>query len=689
VTRRELFQLAAQAAYPGVSYRNYPRVVPDFLARLAREAYEKRNRELARLTSADTIGARQRWARETFWNIIGGQPPRTPLNIRSTGSFTRAKYRVERLLYESQPNLHVSANLYIPTFTQPPFPGILFQMGHAPNGKASATYQSCCQGLVQLGFLVLAFDPMGQGERIYYPDASGTRTRLSSPDEEHSVAGRQMLLAGDSASRLQVWDAIRSLDVLEAHPLVDKKRLATTGQSGGGTLSMFLIAGDDRLAAAVVCSGNTENFACANFNAPGSTDDAEQNFPGSGPLGWDRWDLLYPFAPKPLLITVSDRDFFGTYSSNYVSSGWEEFQKLKRIYETLERGERLAWDSTPLPHGLSYDTRLLTYNWLNLWLRGENKATAEEPPVNLEPDETLWASPNGNVVRSFGGETPFELTRKRKIVRAAGSLEQALNVIRPERDLRPILLKRVPARKAGIEAIEVQTEPGVWVPAWVFMPKEPNPSKPSLLLLEPAGRSNRWHEGDMYLALAQQGYVVCVPDLRAVGDLTPEVSRGAEHYARGHDAEDDYAWASLILGRPLLGQRVTDILALSAALARYGRRVVVGAQGKMTVPAAIAAYLDKTIDSIYLSGGLISFRSLLETEAYKHPFANFAPRILEYPDLPEIMRSLAPRKAILAGVVDAAGKPLAPKTVADEHENARHIAIKVPASWEPSSFENL
>ncbi len=685
MTRRELFQLAATAAYPGVSYRNYARIVPDHLTHLAKQAYEKRNRELSHLTSPETITARQHWARESFWSLIGGQPQRTPLNVRTTGSFTRPKYRVERLTYESQPGLHVSANLYIPTLTQPPYPGVLFQMGHAPNGKASPTYQSCCQGLVQLGFLVLAFDPMGQGERIYYPDASGTHTRLRSPDDEHSVAGRQMLLVSDSATRLQVWDAIRSLDVLEAHPMVDRKRLATTGQSGGATLSMMLLAADDRLAASVVCSGNTENFACANFNPPGSTDDAEQDFPGSGPLGWDRWDMLYPFAPKPLLITISDRDYFGTYSPNYVSSGWEEFQKLKRVYETLGHGDRLAWDSTPLPHGLSYDTRLLTYNWLNLWLRGENKTIAEEPPVNLEPDETLWVSPKGNA----GGETPFELTRKRKLNRAAGSLEQFLGVIRPDPDLRPALLKRVPSRKAAIEAIEIQTEPGVWVPAWVFVPKDSNPSKPSLLLLEPAGRSTRWHEGEMYLTLAQQGYLVCVPDLRGIGDLTPEVSRGAEHYARSHDAEEDYAWASLILGRPLLGQRVTDILAVSAALAHYGRRIVIGAQGRLTVPATIAAYLDKSIESVYLSGGLVSFHNLLETEGYTHPFANFVPGIMGYPDLPELLRSMAPRKVILAGVVDAAGKPMPVQSVTDIHENARHIAIRPLAAWDPVTFDTL
>ena len=235
MTRRQLFGLpfaiplargiaATRPAFPGVAYREYARCLPDFLRDLAARAYQERNREIAGLTSVEAIRRRQKWARETSWKIAGGMPQRTPLNTRTLGSFERAGYRVEKLVYESVPNFPIPANLYIPSNARPPLPGILFQMGHTPNGKAGDTYQRCCQGLVKLGYLVLAFDPMGQGERIYYPNATGRSSRLSSPDNEHTVPGKQMLLMGDTVTRMQVWDAVRSLDVLAAHPLVDPQR---------------------------------------------------------------------------------------------------------------------------------------------------------------------------------------------------------------------------------------------------------------------------------------------------------------------------------------------------------------------------------------------------------------------------------------------------------------------------------
>jgi cephalosporin-C deacetylase-like acetyl esterase len=664
-------------------------MLPEYLARLARESYQRRNAAIAKLTTPAAIERRKQWVRETFWKLTGGEPQRTPLNPRTTGRFERSGYRVENVVYESRPGLPVTANLYVPTTGQPPYPGVLFQMGHTLNGKAGDSYQKCCQGLARLGYVVLAFDPMGQGERTYYPKPGGTTTRLQSADDEHTKPGRQMLLTGDTATRLQVWDAVRSLDYLAALPMVDPKRLASTGQSGGGTLTMLLAAVDDRLAAAAVSSGNTENLACADFNPPGSTDDAEQDLIGAGPLGFDRWDLLYPIAPKPLLILVSARDFFGTYSPSYLTSGREEYKKLERVYNVLGAHEHLAWSETPLPHGLTYAQRVHIYNWFERWLRGSTRSIDREPEVHPEDDKTLWVGRTGNVVRDFESKTPFSLNRERAATLRPEKPSRAdlVQWLRVE-DIRPApfhVIARVPSEQCRVEAVDTRSSGNVSAPAWLLTPNSETAGKPVLVIFEPNGRNAHWQEGNLYHQLAAAGRTVCAADVRGVGELTPEFGRGQAGYARSHQQEEDYAWASLMLGRPLLGQRVTDMLAIVRAFPA-GRKIAVAALGKMTVPALFAAAIEPRIESLYLAGGLVSYRSIVEREDYTHPLANLLPGILEHTDLPQIAALLAPRRLIIAGAVDGAGQAANIEEVRQAYTSAE---IRPEAAWDAGTLLKL
>jgi dienelactone hydrolase len=624
-------------------------------------------------------------------------PERTPLNARTIGSFERSGYRVEKVIYESRPRFFIPSNLYVPTNGKPPFPGVLFQLGHALNGKAGGFYQKCCQGLARLGYLVLAFDPMGQGERAYYLRPDSNRTRLDSADDEHTYPGKQMLLAGDTSTRLQVWDAIRSLDYLASHPLVDPARLGSTGNSGGGTLTMMLAAVDDRLAAAAASCPITENLACANYNPPGSTDDAEQNFLNAAPEGFDRWDTFYPFAPKPMLILVSARDFFGTYSPNYIANGWEEFQKLRSVYAVLGAAGRLEWSDTPLPHGLDYNMRLRIYNWFARWLKGSSEQVAVEPPVNVETDETLWCTETGSVVRSLSSETPFTLTRARSaaILTPArpANIARVFGAELPPPDLQARVLGRASMGRVEVEALEVASARSVWLPAWLFVPLKAARQRALLLVLEPSGRMLNWREDELYPSLAGEGFCVCLPDLRGIGDLRPEFPRGAPGHGRFHQEEEAFAWASMMLGKSLLGQRVTDILALAQALrshpAAKDRRFVIAARETMTVPALFTAAVDAGIESLYLSGGLVSFRSIVETESYTHPLANFLPGLLEHMDLPAVAASVAPRAITFAGGVNGAGEGMDSSALRRVYQHASNVRISPPRAWDLAALSDL
>jgi hypothetical protein len=425
---------------------------------------------------------------------------------------------------------------------------------------------------------------------------------------------------------------------------------------------MILAAMDDRLAAAAVSSGNTENFAASPFLAPGSSDDAEQDLVGSGPLAFDRWDLLWPIAPKPLLIAVSAHDFFGTYSPSYESSGREEFGKLARAYSTLGAADRLGYFESPLPHALSYPMRLAVYNWFERFLNHSDRAIREEPPTRPEKDEALWCGPTGNTLRDFGGKSPFALIR-----------ERAREIRTPDQpaDLRAMLGMDPPAAAARLEvrgttqyrtcevlAVEVNTAKRVWAPAWLFLPNRAWTRL--LLLIEPNGRNAAWHEDELYDQLAAAGIAVCAADVRGVGDLEAQFGPGAAGYARSHQTEENYAWASLILGHSLLGQRTTDIVALSQALLqRYPQAAIaLAARDKMTVPALCAAALQPRIAKTYLARHLASWRSVAELEDYSCPLASLALDALRAADLPGIARSIAPRPVTVAGAIDAAGRLL-------------------------------
>jgi hypothetical protein len=328
-------------------------------------------------------------------------------------------------------------------------------------------------------------------------------------------------------------------------------------------------------------------------------------------------------------------------------------------------------------------------------LKGESEPLREEPPVASEPDRNLWVSESGSLAKSFGGETPFTLTKKHyhslPTAASSGSLDRLLRLEQPLR-VRPTILRKVPSlHGVSIEAVDVTAVANVAVPAWLFRSDRTAKDAPAILILHPQGRNSAWREGELCQTLAEQGLVVCAADVRGIGDLAPEFSSGAPAYAHFHQDGESYAWASLILGRPLVGQRVTDILSLVRSLRQIGGRrdVVVAALGEMTVPALFAAALEPPLSSLYLAGGLSSFASIVQTENYRHPFANFVPGILGHTDLPEILAQLAPRRVVVAGPVDGDGEPLnieAARQVYKSSLAGGHLKITEGADWSAAAL---
>jgi dienelactone hydrolase len=158
-------------------------------------------------------------------------------------------YRIERIIFDSRPGHEVTALLYLPE-GKPPFPGVLVPCGHSANGKAAESYQRVCILLAKNGLAAFCYDPIGQGERIQMLDSAGKPAIREGSTTEHTLAGIGALLVGRQAASYRTWDGIRALDYLAGRPEIDPARLGCTGNSGGGTMTAYLMALDDRIAVA-------------------------------------------------------------------------------------------------------------------------------------------------------------------------------------------------------------------------------------------------------------------------------------------------------------------------------------------------------------------------------------------------------------------------------------------------------
>jgi hypothetical protein len=181
---------------------------------------------------------RQKWINETLEDIVGPFPPKTPLNARILRSVKKDDYHVEHIVFESQPGFYVTSSMFIPEGLQEKAPVILYTSGHTAGAYRYEPYQHLILNLVKKGFIVFAFDPVGQGERLEYYNVGSGRSYVGGPTSEHSYAGAQAFITGSSQARYMIWDGIRAVDYLLSREEVDPERIGITGMSGGGICQM-------------------------------------------------------------------------------------------------------------------------------------------------------------------------------------------------------------------------------------------------------------------------------------------------------------------------------------------------------------------------------------------------------------------------------------------------------------------
>jgi len=206
-------------------YREIRNMLPAYLKRLAADRLAERRRQIERLGQAG-LEERRRQIREAILRGIGGLPERTPLNARVTGAIEREDHRIEKIVFESQPGFYVTANLYLPKRGSPPYPAVLYPLGHEPGAKAYPVWQRMLVTLARNGYVALAWDTLGQGERVQLFDEDFGASKLVQSTLEHTMQRIQCLLVGDSLARYTIWDGIRALDYLLSRPDAVPNRVA-------------------------------------------------------------------------------------------------------------------------------------------------------------------------------------------------------------------------------------------------------------------------------------------------------------------------------------------------------------------------------------------------------------------------------------------------------------------------------
>jgi dienelactone hydrolase len=547
-------------------YSDHANVLYKTLADHALDQLDQRKKEIAGLETQGNWLDRQAEVRKKLKNIIGEFPEKTPLNPRVTGRLEGDGFSVEKIIYEARPGFHVTAALFIPNGLQGKAPAVLYCSGHTFESFRSRVYQHMIINLVKKGCVVLAFDPIGQGERQQYLDEQGKNSIFRTPTHEHSYPGGQCFISGSSLAKHMIWDGIRSIDYLLTRPEVDPERIGITGRSGGGTQSAYIAAFDPRIrVTAPECYITGFEYI---FKSIGPQD-AEQNIPRFLEMGLDLADLLAIRAPKPAIIISTTRDFFS------IQGARDTYRELKKAYELLGHPEKITMSEDDAEHETTLKNREALYAFFKKHL--EFPGDVRDMETALFDAADLQVTATGQAIPEFKGETIFSLNRN-----FSGQMLEKLDQLRENNDRTVAELQDqiksitgyVPADGYGdpvfsgretregfiLEKYLVPGSGDYFLPVLVLKPENQQPGK-AVVMLNPAGKEKELTTDSLGRWYIKKGYLVVLPDVAGFGELGPGYLTGDAYME--HTSYNQW-FAGILTSKSPVGLRMADIHRIAA-----------------------------------------------------------------------------------------------------------------------------
>ena len=554
-------------------------------------------------------------------------PARTALKAHISGRLDRAAYRIEKIVFQSLPGLYVTGNFYVPTAASGPQPAILYLCGHSPHPLgAKVEYQDRALWFASHGFSCLVLDTLEFGEvaGIHH----GT----------HNLNMWNWVSLGYTPAGVEVWSAMRALDYLETRPEVDRARIGLTGISGGGAMTWYTTAVDERVAAAAtVCSTFTFGSQAAHWIASGQCDCIYYH----NTYLWDFPVVGALIAPRPLLIISGQQDTI------FPPDGYHEvFRRTKRVYDLYAGAdsERIREVDDNVGHS---DPPLFlreARQWMQRWLKGDPAPLREDtngPPKEVAEDlACLDRIPSDAVNYRIQNQftVPISLSVSTSKSQWEGRRAQLKAQLR-EKVFRWFPTQVIPfetkvstrgggylPKYADYKDVSFQSEDGVRIRAQLLRPTNRRATAPLVICVKRPGDSIYFMDTDEVLPLLGRCAVLI---------LSPRFTEQSLSAAEYTDIERTGLWA----GRTIAAMQVWDIL----------RAIQWVADEEKLSPASISLYGKGETGILALYAGLFDERVkqvILNDPPASHWQRPALLNVLRVTDIPEVAGAFAPRRLV-------------------------------------------
>jgi dienelactone hydrolase len=587
----------------------------DEVYRRSWEAFAAGDRARDEIRDVRQLEERRQSMRAKLTAALGGLPESdSPLNPRVTGTIHAHGFKVEKVMFESRPDTYVTGALYLPDGVGEPQGAVLFVCGHTDEGKGDRQYQMVCQYLAHAGLIVLAIDPIGQGERLEYADGADGVEDADRPAGqggikpgvgEHEQMGLQCWALGQGLARYFAHDMIRAIDYLCQRPEVDPGKIGITGNSGGGTQTSLAMILEPRLAAAAPGTFITSREA---YLIAGQPQDAEQIWLGMTAARFDHEDILLAMAPRPVMVLAATEDFFPIEGTR------RTVERARRCWDLCGNHGGLELAEDVSPHRYSEGLAQQAAAFFARHLLGKSIPANRQAPIALFEPEQLWCTSSGTV----RGDNPSARNVHDEHCRHVAALEQsrratpspqfrrqALDWLRSQvqaareiGDLNPrYLLQRALGDGMSAQSVIWRSHGWMYGHAFVFRTERFAARKlPVTIALWPGGTSRMQPHEQWIRETCASGRAVMVLDVTGVGALLPHAINARPIDASLgtlHKLTMDLLW----LSDSLAAMRIHDVLrALDMAEQLRGSvpdDIRIYAHGTYSLYAEIAAFLDE------------------------------------------------------------------------------------------------